>query len=192
MPRLEVPTRASTAPQVPPEADQRWTLARRLIHESGIAASDRVAGALVVIYAQPLYRITQLRLTDVVVREDEVALQFGTTAIQMPQPLASYTRELVEQRPIVRKLQLGEVSPWLFPGADPGRPITESGLGDRLQRLGIRPVKHRVAALADLAAQMPPAVVADLLGISPHTANVWARLAGRPWSDYVELRAGPA
>ncbi len=49
-------------------------------------------------------------------------------------------------------------------------------------------MKHRVAALAQLASEMPPAVVADLLGISPQTANLWARLAGRPWGDYVELR----
>ncbi len=51
MPRLDVPTRAPTPPKLPPEADQRWALARRLIQEPRIRASERVAGALVVIYA---------------------------------------------------------------------------------------------------------------------------------------------
>ncbi len=79
-------------------------------------------------------------------------------------------------------------SPWLFPGADPGRPLSETAISRRVRRFGVRAGEHRVAALAQLASEMPPAVVADLLGISPHTANVWARLAGRPWADYPMLR----
>jgi len=189
MPRLDVPTRETRLPELPPEADQRWALARRLVHEPGIAARDRIAGALVVIYAQPLFRIVELRRDDVVVHQDSVTVRFGPTAIKTPEPLAGYARELLQPPPSPRKVLVRDASGWLFPGADPGRPITASGLSNRLRRLGIQPAKHRVAALAQLAAEMPPAVVADLLGITPNTASLWARLAGRPWSDYVSMRA---
>ena len=35
---------------------------------------------------------------------------------------------------------------------------------------------------------MPAVVVADLLGISIHTATRWAELTGRTWSDYIANR----
>ena len=42
----------------------------------------------------------------------------------------------------------------------------------------------RRAALTDLAAQMPAAVLADLLGLTPGTAVRWMRQAGADWSGY--------
>ena len=58
-------------------------------------------------------------------------------------------------------------SPWLFPGGLPGRPITAARLGERLRALGIYALAGRRAALTDLAAQLPAAVLADLLGLAP-------------------------
>ena len=51
----------------------------------------------------------------------------------------------------------------LFPGGMPGKPITASQLGERLRTLGIYAMPGRRAALTDLAAKMPAAVLADLL-----------------------------
>ena len=82
----------------------------------------------------------------------------------MPEPLGSHARELLAEESVPRKLRVCDQSPWLSPGADPGRPLTETAISRRVT------------------------VVADLLGISPHTANVLARLAGRPWADYPMLR----
>jgi hypothetical protein len=42
----------------------------------------------------------------------------------------------------------------------------------------------RAAALLDLAAQRPVAVLARLLGISPGAANSWRTSAGGTWSGY--------
>jgi hypothetical protein len=67
-------------------------------------------------------------------------------AIEMPQPLASYARELIEQRPTVRKLAV--------PGSEPRRAITESSLVDRCSALESE--QRSIESLADLAAQMPP------------------------------------
>jgi len=62
---------------------------------------------------------------------------------------------------------------WLFPGGMPGKPITASQLGESLRALGIYAMPGRRAALTDLAAKMPAAVLADLLHLSPGTAVRW-------------------
>lgn len=46
----------------------------------------------------------------------------------------------------------------------------------------------RLAALAHIAASMPAAVVADLLGVHPGTASAWAKATGRTWADYTAHR----
>ena len=73
---------------------------------------------------------------------------------------------------------------WLFPGGLPGKPITASQLGQRLRALGIYAMPGRRAALTDLAAKLPPAVLADLLHLSPGTAVRWTHEAGGDWSRY--------
>ena len=73
---------------------------------------------------------------------------------------------------------------WLFPGGIPGKPITASQLGERLHALGIYAMPGRRAALTDLAAKMPAAVLADLLHLSPGTAVRWVHQAGGDWSRY--------
>ena len=64
----------------------------------------------------------------------------------------------------------------------PGKPITASQLGERLRALGIYAMPGRRAALTDLAAKMPAAVLADLLHLSPGTAVRWVHQAGGDWS----------
>ena len=71
---------------------------------------------------------------------------------------------------------------WLFSGGMPGKPITASQLGERLRALGIYAMSGRRAALTDLAAKMPAAVLADLLHLSPGTAVRWVHQAGGDWS----------
>ncbi len=73
----------------------------------------------------------------------------------------------------------------------PGKPITASQLGERLRALGIYAMPGRRAALTDLAARMPAAVLADLLHLSPGTAVRWVHQAGGDWSRYAaELAPG--
>jgi hypothetical protein len=73
---------------------------------------------------------------------------------------------------------------WLFPGGIPGKPITASQLGERLHALGIYAMPGRRAALTDLAAKMPAAVLADLLHLLLGTSVRWVHQAGGDWSRY--------
>jgi hypothetical protein len=50
--------------------------------------------------------------------------------------------------------------------------------------LGIYAMPGRRAALTDLAAKMPAAVLADLLHLSPGTSVRWVHQAGGDWSRY--------
>jgi len=98
--------------------------------------------------------------------------------------------------PFQRRSNCGTGSPaattWLFPGHTPGRPITPSRIGERLRKLGIYSQTGRRAALQDLAAQLPAAVIADLLGLHDTTAAKWAHQAGGDWTRYAaELTRNP-
>jgi len=72
----------------------------------------------------------------------------------------------------------------LFPGHLPGRPLTPARLGERLRTLGIYAQPGRRAALTGLAAQLPAAVLADLLHLHPTTAVRWMHDAGGDWNRY--------
>jgi len=189
MPPVDVPAGRTSEPVAPIEHDERWAVARRLLHAPDISVADRVAGVLVIVYAQPLTRINRLTVSDLIMQPGRVAIRLGSSPIEIPEPLAAYVHELVaDRRPQPRKVHIRSDPGWLFLGANPGRPISQYTLASRLRRHGIEPGRHRRAALYQLAAEMPAAVVADLLGISPSTANIWSRLAGRSWNAYPMLR----
>jgi hypothetical protein len=75
-------------------------------------------------------------------------------------------------------------TPWLFPGLQPGQPLSAARLGVRLGKLGIDGRASRRAALIHLAAEVPAAVLAELLGYSNQAAVSWTRDAGGNWSRY--------
>ena len=57
---LPLPAFRRSKPHTPADPEQRWAVARRLIHDDTLDIADRVAGALVVLYAQPITRIVLL------------------------------------------------------------------------------------------------------------------------------------
>jgi hypothetical protein len=177
---VPVPTVATGTTMDP---DERWRILARLLHDKTIDLTDRVAGSLLLCYAQPLSRITALTV-DHVTREPETTVRFGTDQIRVPEPLASLLGALLDTpRPYVG-VGSPSTSPWLFPGHLPGRPLTPARLGQRLRKLGIDARAGRRAALINLAAQLPAAVLADLLHLTPGTAVRWVNNAGGDWSRY--------
>lgn len=92
--RLQVPVYRSERTGAPLADEERWAIARRLLHDDVIDPADRVVGALVVLYAQPLTRISRLRLDDIVDEDDCLYLSFGDDRILIPQPLAGLLRQL--------------------------------------------------------------------------------------------------
>jgi len=189
MPRLDMPTGHRGLPVAPLAADDRWTTVRHLIHGPDVGAALRVAGTLVVLYAQPLFKVSRLTTGDLDTDDGPVVARISGAAIEFPEPLAGHARDLLAQRqPAPRKAHLPVDPGWLFPGKVPGRPITAQALSRQLARHGVRAERHRLTALFDFAAEMPAPLLADILGISRHTAERWSRLANRSWSSYPEMR----
>ncbi|MDQ1051652.1 hypothetical protein [Streptomyces sp. V4I2] len=73
---------------------------------------------------------------------------------------------------------------WVLPGAHPGRHRSSCQLRTRLASYGLPSRRGRNSALIDLAAQMPPAVLSEVLGISIGAATGWAAAAGAPSAQY--------
>lgn len=185
-PVLLVPSAARTTGTAI-DADERWMLLARLLHEDTLELSDRVAGALLLCYGQQLSRIAVMTTAQVHHRHDPhtVSLRFGAHDIAVPEPLAGLLTEHID---VGRSHHAGvgspATSPWLFPGHLPGRPITASRLGERLRALGVRALPARRATMRQLAAEVPAAVLAELLHLTPATATRWTRDAGGDWSRY--------
>ncbi len=54
----------------------------------------------------------------------------------------------------------------------------------RDRRLGIEPRTTRLAALTQLASEIPPAILANAIGINARTATQWATTTGGDWAAY--------
>lgn len=188
---LQLPPSRRGSQAAPADAEHRWSIARRLVHDDTLDTADRVAAALVVLYAQPISRIVLLTTADIHTADGAVTVALGADRLELPEPFACLITQLPHRRRAGTAAHLP--NPWLFPSARAGRHATPRAISTRLQRLGIQPRAMRQAALIQLAAEIPPAMLAGILGIHPTTAVKWTKLAGGDWTNYVASRApGPA
>jgi lambda repressor-like predicted transcriptional regulator len=120
-------------------------------------------------------------------------LTTGKHPILLPPRLGAIMGELADRPPTRLMIHHGPDAPrWLFPGRVPGQPMDNHSLTNRLNRRGIsaRPARNgarmaRNGARMALAADLPAAIIADLLGMHVNTAIRWVRYAGRDWADYL-------
>ena len=170
--------------------DQRWALTARLLHDTALEPTDRVAGCLLLLYGQPLSRIAAMTTSQVTHRDHETFIRLGRHDVPVPGPLAGAALTLINDGRSYRGVGSPPATTWLFPGHLPGRPITPARLGERLRAIGIYAQTGRRAALTDLAAQLPAAVLADLLHET--TAAKWIHQAGGDWTRYAAELARPS
>jgi hypothetical protein len=89
--------------------DHRWAQARRLLAEGTLPTTDRVAGLLVLLFAQQASRIARLTRSHIHHRDDELTeLSLAATNIVLPCPLADLINQLPTPRSdgTARRLQL--------------------------------------------------------------------------------------
>jgi hypothetical protein len=78
----------------------------------------------------------------------------------------------------------------LFRSSQGNRPLSPERLRERLPGLGLGQVlQARNGAVSALAAQLPPALLADQLGMSLAIATAWSKAVGAARGDYAALRA---
>jgi hypothetical protein len=189
--RLDIPAPARAAGSSISQ-DQRWAHATRLLRDDALDPTDRVAGCLLLLYGQPLSRTAVMTTSQVTRSGQDMLLRLGRHHVPVPGPLAAAIAQLINDGRSHRGVGSPQQTTWLFPGHLPGRPITPDMLGQRLRALGIYAQTGRRAALLDLAAQLPAAVLADLIGLHQNTAARWMHQAGGDWSRYAaELARRP-
>jgi len=101
-----------------------------------------------------------------------------------PQPVATLAGAVLANRKGHSTIGARQPSPWLFPGGQPGRPISTARLTRRLSDLGIRPSQDRSTALFQLAAEIPAAILVRTLAISTDATVTWQRHAAGDWITY--------
>lgn len=162
--------------------DQRIAWIRELLEGSSESLPYRVAGTLLLLYAQPLVRIAEIPLNKVIVSPDGLAIQLGVTPSPVPEPFGSLLHDHIAHRPNLRTG--GATNPWLFPGYRPGDHLHPNTIMDRLRELGIDLLGARNTALRELVSQVPAPIVAEMLGYSDQVTQRHASLAAVPWSRY--------
>jgi len=166
------------------DQQKRWTLTQTLLNDASIDPADRVSGCLVLLYTQPVSRIATFSQDDVSERDNETYLSFAHEPVLMPEPLGRLVRELPTRRQTGPSGMAPARRRWLFPGRNAGAHQHPEYIRARLKRLGIDCRANRNAALLQLAAELPPVVIASLLGLHPTTAVRWSQAAGANWTGY--------
>ncbi|MDH6502430.1 hypothetical protein [Streptomyces sp. SAI-149] len=182
--RVLIPIPPMDASMVIIEQDQRWAHVRRLVKGDGVDTTTRVAGLLLLLFAQPLSRTSRIRLDQVTRTEDGVALTLGSHPTELPPPLDSLVLELVQQRHGYSTLGRSDDHPWLFPGTAGGQPISSRQLMRKLTALGIHARPARNTTLMELSAELPAVVLSRLLGLHINRAEKWTKEAGSTRADY--------
>ncbi|MGH3547959.1 MAG: hypothetical protein ACRDQU_07550 [Pseudonocardiaceae bacterium] len=182
--QLEFPATRWSGPSGVIDTETRWEQARWLLHDTTLKPEDRVAGLLVLLYAQWPTTLSRLTLDHVRTSDDQVSIRLGDEPVVLPEPLAELIRQVVTSRR--GKAVIGDQgsSPWLFPGGQPGRPISAFGLAERLRQLGINSARSRSTALSQLATEPPAAILARMLGIHIAVATTRQRASSDDWTDY--------
>ena len=181
---VDFPATAWSGPTGVLDAESRWEQARRLIHDDLLPTDQRVAGLLVLLYAQQAATISRLSIDDITERDGETNLRLGRQPVVLPGLIADLFRQLVEVRTGHARIGGDAASRWLFPGGRPGQPISAFRLTERLRQIGIYSGQARSTALFQLASEMPAAILARLLGIHISVAVKWQRASGGDWTRY--------
>lgn len=171
----------------------RWEQARRLLHDDSLKPEDRLAGLLVLLYAQRTTTISRLTLAHVEAGDGQVLVRLGREPVVLPAPVDALALQVAAIRRGHAALGDDGTSAWLFPGGRPGQPISASRLGERLREIGIHCGQARSAALFQLATDLPAAILANMLGIHISVAVQWQRASAGDWTAYaadVSRRAG--
>jgi hypothetical protein len=165
--------------------EQRLAWLKELLTGDAESLPYRVAGTLLLLYAQPLVRIAALTTTAIVRTPHEMRISLGAEPVPVPEPFAGMLNHQMHDRPNLRTTGGGASTPWLFPSSYPGKHVEAQHVMQRLRHLGINLLGARNSALQNLVAEVPPPLVGQLLGYSYQVTQRHAEAAAQPWTRYV-------
>ena len=181
MPRLSLPPLRQETPKLI-SVRERVELLRRIHAGDDMNLTERVIAMFILLYAQPLSRITRLRVGDITLDEHgEMLIRLGDPPAPVPAPFAAIIKDYLASQPNTTSANNGS---WLFPGRSAGQPLHPTSIRTRLHRHGIPNLPGRSRALRELVAQAPPSVVAGMLGYSVDKTAALAVNAGVTYHHY--------
>jgi hypothetical protein len=96
--------------------DQRLAWIKELLTGDMESLPYRVAGTLLLLYAQPLMKIVALPTTAIDIATDEKRISLGAEPVPVPEPFAGMLKHHLHNRPNLRTAGGMVANPWLFPG----------------------------------------------------------------------------
>lgn len=187
--KFDVPVRHQPWPTRTLDPQRHQAIIDHLLDDDSLRASDRVAGLFVACYGQLGARIVRLTTDDIDIGDDRVLVRFGRDWIPLPEPIGGLARVLVAERRGRASTEQPGQSRWLFPGGMPGQPLGSDQMCRRLQAVGVDSLMVRTAAMLDFGAEVPPSIIADVIGVHENVAARWVRAAGGDWAAYVANRS---
>jgi len=182
MPRLQLPPILVSVP-APIAARERLELIRRIHAGEEMDLTERVAALLVLLYAQPLSKVTRLTIDDIIINDEQMFIRLGDPPAPVPQPFDNLITQYLAARPNLTTAT-NPNSRWLFPGRRAGQPLHPTTIRLRFQTLGIPNLNGRSRALREMLLHAPPSVVAGMLGYSAEKAEAIAAESGATWKRY--------
>lgn len=149
-----------------------------------------MTGTLLLLYAQPLSKIAALQTTAVARAGNEMRIALGVEAAPVPEPFAALLDHHLRKRPNLRTVGGTMCTPWLFPSTRAGWHIDPQAIMKRLRTLGVNLLGTRNAALQELVAEVPSALVAELLGYSYQVTQRHAATQASAWMKYAPSGGG--
>lgn len=186
-PHLLIPlTRYAETPPLSQSDRLRWL--HRAACDDHLPSLDKVVLVLMLLYAQPVARIAQMRVSDVWHdTKGRLRIRLGTPAVPVPEPFDTVIRDYLDHG---RPGTVGNPdSSWLFPGRRGTLPLHPTSIRRRLHALGLQPRAARAGTLRQLVAEAPPAIIGEMLGYRAVTAERQAKASGATWARYAALRA---
>ncbi|MDP3950311.1 recombinase XerD [Microbacterium sp.] len=172
---------AKTSPSL--SQDQRLAWIHELLTGTSESLPYRVAGMLLLLYAQPLVKVVTFPTSIIDDSDTGMSIVLGQQPTDVPEPFASHLREHLASRPNLRT-GAGPGSRWLFPSTLAGRHLHPNTVMDRLRDLGVNLLGARNRAIGELVLECPPSLVAEALGYSARVAYLHADKAAEPWARY--------
>lgn len=170
-------------PTSPAERERASRRPRPAADRPGDTETLRVAGVIVLLYAQPLTRIVRLTIDDVLRDADAVLLRLGEPASPVPAPVDSLLLEHIAHRDDVGTAT-NRASRWLFPGRRAGRSFRPDRLSAPRRAIGVQAVSARGAAVRRQLLELPAPGAADALGHHDKTTSRLPGETGGTWNRY--------
>ncbi|GAA4421423.1 hypothetical protein GCM10023169_14350 [Georgenia halophila] len=176
---------ARTAPHL--TQDKRLAWIRELVTGTAESLPYRVAGVLLLLYAQPLVRVAELKLSNTVLTPDGIAS--GSPTPRSPSRSRSQACSRSTSRRARTSAARTATATGSFPAPVPGDTSPRRRSWTALRDLGINLRGARNRAMRDLVSEIPAPVVASLLGYSDQVTQRHAQAAATPMAQYAALQS---